>query len=230
VDLHREHGANAGDQLIDAHLDRLPETKQNSGNCLFELPVHLFDQGLFIQTFSPLAGRLELDVALDVVDVFGISFFRRADFGEDKLDLGELQQNFFGLLCHRDRLVQGRAGDIGDPILDRTLFQYGDEFGTYERKRQKAQNKKQDRQTDRERSPFQAAFQKRHISALDPAHEKAIFLRPHFKKPARENRDQSERDDQRARHGETDGNSHRLEHLSLYTLERKQRKKNNDDN
>ena len=196
---------------------------------LLERLSHLVHERRLRQSGPPLREGLEGHVGLGVVHVLDVAPLGPPGLGHDEVDLGDLQEDLLRPLRDGEALVEGRARDVGDPVLDRPLLEGRHELRPQEREGGEACDEEQHGQAEEERLVAETPRQRPLVRGPDRAQEEGLVLAAGPQEEARQRRDDGEGEDQGAEHGEAHGHGHRLEELALDARQGEERQEHDDD-
>ena len=229
IQLERQGGPHAGDQLLHPHLDRLGVGRDHVRNDLFERLLHDFLELLDVAVARPLVLRLERGIDLHVVDVSGLALLCATDHRQRAVHLRELLEGIGDDLAGANGFVERSGGNPGDAPHDRPFLQLRHELLAQEWKDGEAGHQRGHGGHHHDLLSRQGLLQQWLVDALHPRHEPCVSFRFRLQDQRSEHRDQRQAEDQRACHREGDVEGHRLEHLAFEPFQREQRQEHHDD-
>ena len=221
--FHGHVAAHAGNQFIEAQLDRLRKlvvVARQAGGRRFDFRQQLLAR---FSRFRPLVARLEHDVAVGNIRRHGVRRdLGRSRAGEDARDfLVVTHQLAFQLLLHGQRLGQAGAGDAQGLDGDVALVQAGHEFAAHARGQQARQHDGHRRARQHDGRVAHHLVQQRRIPALGGAHDGVFLLRYLVADKQRHGGgDEGDRQQHGAQQGNHDRQGHRRKHAAFHARQR----------
>ena len=231
IDERRHVRADASDELVGSHLDRLRNGAGYLGHLGLELRGDLVPEAFFAQAGAPLSSLLEGDVHVRLLDAHRIGGqLRGAGLADDVGDFRHFEDRLLDALVHGDRFGQCHAGQASRLDQHVTFVELGHELGADAREQQRCSRERKERNRNCGPAMLHTLAEQWRIDCSSPPQQPRFMLAalwPHDVTGQHRNEGQGQQEG--AEQGQQDRGRHWPEQLSLQAREREDRQVHDGD-